>query len=294
MMDSYTNSVAPGTAANRLTQAKTYIRFSVLYRFNPLQPTSSLLCMYIQYLKNSFAAPSTVKNYLSGAKTWMAEHGGILSPFGSPEYQQLASGLTKRSRHIPQRATPLDWTHIKLIVAFLDATPGVPVAVKPCILIGYHTFLRASNLLSPSLASWGGAHTLSVRDLTLSDDGLEISVRSTKTKSDPAPVKTLIPWGSDPVTCPALSWFKYLNKINPWTLGPAFLTDQGLPLTARHVTGFMRLALKECENITPSRISLHSLRRGAVQSAVRQGLPHQVIKERGMWRSDSGLAPYLL
>lgn len=151
----------------------------------------------------------------------------------------MTTGISKRSQHLPARAAPLTWNHIKTIVTFLDSTPGVPAAVKPCILIGYHTFLRSSNLLSPTMSCWGGAHTLSTCDLVLHDDGLEISVRSTKTKSDPAPVKTLISWGSDPVTCPAAAWFKYAFKIKPSTLGPAFLTDDYLPLTARHVVGFI-------------------------------------------------------
>lgn len=250
--------------------------------------------MYVQYLKNSFAAPTTVKNYLSGARTWLAEHGGDLSHFTSPEYRQLTGGLTKRSHHIPSRAAPLGWNHIQHIVAFLDSTPGIPVAVKPCILISFHTFLRSSNLLSPTMSAWGGPHTLSVQDLTLSDQGLEISVHSTKTKSDGNPVKTLIPWGQDHVSCSAMAWFKYLNKIKPWALGPAFITDDGLPLTARHVVGFMRLALKDCKDLPPSRISLHSLRRGAVHSAIQLGTPLEVIKEKGMWRSDSGIAPYLI
>lgn len=294
MLDSYSTSIAPGTAANRLTQAKTYISFAVMYQFDPLKPTSSQLCMYLQYLRNSFAAPTTVKNYLSGARTWMGEHGGDVSPFSTLEYHQLSSGLTKRSSHLTKRAAPLGWKHIQIIISFVDSTPGVPLAVKPCILIGFHTFLRSSNLLSPTMSSWGGPHTLAARDLMLSDRGLDITVHSTKTKSDPKPVQSTIPWSSDSHLCTALAWFKYASKIQPWALGPAFLTDQRVPLTARHVVGFMRLALRDSKDLDPARISLHSLRRGATQEAAQQGLSLPALKDRGMWRSDSGIAPYLL
>lgn len=294
MLQSYRDSIAPGTSANRATEAKAYITFCVIYEFQPLKLTSSQVCMYIQYLKNSFAAPTTVKNYLSGARTWIGEHGGDLTAFTTLEYHQLTSGVVKRSQHIPQREPPLAWEHIQAIVSFLDSTPGIPLAVKPCVLIGYHTFLRLSNLLSKSMSMWGGPHTLPAHDLHLNDDGLVISVRSTKTKSNPEPVKTTLPWGPDAYMCPAMAWFKYITKICPWALGPAFLTDDGLPLTPRHVVGFMRLALKDCKGLVPSKISMHSLRRGAVHSATSQGIPASVIKERGMWRSDSGLAPYLL
>lgn len=68
MMDSYSDSVTPGTLSNRATQAKLYVTFSVLYNFEPLTPISTDLCMYLQFLKNSFSAPTTIKNYLS--KTW--------------------------------------------------------------------------------------------------------------------------------------------------------------------------------------------------------------------------------
>lgn len=294
MLTSYDDSLAAGTAANRLTQAKTYLTFAVLYTFDPLRPSGIQACMYVQYLKNSFASPTSVKNYLSGARSWIAEHGGDLASFASFEYQRLTTSLTKRSQHVPSRAAPLTWYHIKIIVDFLDATPGIPLGVKPCILIGYHTFLRSSNLLSTSSTVWGGPHTLSVQDLTLLDPGLEISVRTTKTKSDSVPVKSLIPWAQDPRYCPASAWFRYISIVRPWALGPAFVKDDHLPLTARHLVGFMRLALKNCTDIIPAKVSMHSLRRGAAQAAAHEGVPLHLIKEKGMWRSDTGIAPYLV
>lgn len=166
MLGSYQDSIAPGTAANRLTQAKTYLSFAVIYRINYLFPTSTDICMYIQYLKNSFPSPATVRNYLSGARTWLAEHGGSTSSFSSFEYHQLISGVVRRSLHVPRRAAPLTWDHITRIVAFLDNTPSIPLSAKPCLLIGYFTLLRSGNLLSPTISAWGGAHTLAAKDFS--------------------------------------------------------------------------------------------------------------------------------
>lgn len=248
---------------------------------------------YTQYLKNSQFAPTSVKNYLSGAKTWIAEHGGDSGPFLSFEFQQLYAGISKRSEHSPRRAAPLTPDHLRTIALFLDSTPSAPRGAKPCILLGYFTFLRSSNLLSPSMSSWGGPHTISAQDIHLSDEGVTITVRSTKTKSASKPVATTIPWHPDPVICPARAWMRYFHQVRPWILGPAFLTDNRQPLTARHLVGFMRLALQNCHDIIPARVSMHSLRRGAVQHATSTGLSIEQIKERGMWRSDSGVSPYL-
>lgn len=294
MISAYSDSVSPGTLANRFTQAKLYVTFSVYYGFDPLLPDSTDLCMYVQFLRNSYPAPTTVKNYLSGAKTWISEHGGRTLPFTSFEYNQLATGVSKRSTHVPSRAAPLTWAHIRLIVNFFDATPAIPLSAKPCILIGFFTFLRSRNLLSPTMSTWGGPHTISVKDIVVTNEGLRIMVFSTKTKSDPSPVTTLVPWQDDPALCPVSSWLKYQHRIKPWIIGPAFLTDSGLPLTPRHLVGFIRLALRNCKDIDPARVSMHSLRRGAAQSALAAGSDLSSIKNMGMWKSDSGLAPYLL
>lgn len=220
MVGSYMDSVAPGALANRLTQAKSYITFAVHYGFNPLCPTSTDLCMYVEFLKNSYSAPTTVKNYLSGAKTWLSEHGGNVSSFTSFEYGQIFSGLSKRSTHVPARAAPLGWDHIRTIAAFFDRTPAIPLGAKPCVLIGFHTFLRGGNLFLPTMSSWGGPHTITPRDLQLSDEGLRVSIRSTKTKSDPTPVVTVIPWQDDPLLCPCSAWSNYQHRVK--LLGPAF------------------------------------------------------------------------
>lgn len=294
MIDSYTHSVAPGTATNRSTQARAYVTFATHYKFNPLAPTETQVCMYVQYLKNSGFAPTTLKNYISGARTWLLEHGGDVSPFASHTFGQLVKATTKKIPHAPARAVPLTWSHIKAIINFLNAVPSAPMAAKPCLLIGFHTFLRSSNLLSPSTSAWGGPHTIMARDLQVLDAGLSVSVRTTKTKTDPTPITTILPWSRDPLFCPVTTWLNYVSHIKPWALGPAFLTNERLPLTSRHLVGLMRLALKDCPDIQHGRVTLHSLRRGAVQEAAKLGLHKDQIKEKGMWLSDSGIAPYLV
>lgn len=45
--------------------------------------------------------------------------------------------------------------------------------------------------------------------------------------------------------------------------------------------------------IDVSRVSMHSLRRGAAQSAASSGLSNEEIMSAGCWASKSGLKPYL-
>lgn len=112
MLNSYNDSVSSGTAANRRRQAKSYVQFCVYYDVNPFSPSIYQLCMYAQYLTNTHASPQTVKNYMSGARTWVCEHGGDVCNFDSHDVSQIVKGFTKRSQHVPARAFPLSISHI--------------------------------------------------------------------------------------------------------------------------------------------------------------------------------------
>lgn len=293
MLDSYSESVAPGTAANRARQAKAYLQFSVYYDVQHLFPKSSQLCMYAQYLYNSHSSPQSVKNYMSGARTWVTEHGGDPSAFDDHDVQQILKGFVKKSSHVPQRAVPLASHHILQIATYVSFNPAVPKSVLPCIVIGFKCFLRSSNLLSPSMRVWGGPHTLLARNVIVTDKGLLLTIDSTKTKWDNSASEILLPPEPNSRVCPVALWTHYYRTVKPWYLGPAFLTDSHLPLTARHVVTVMRAALSSAKDIDSGKLSMHSLRRGAVQEAVLNDVPLDQIKEAGMWRSTSGVKPYL-
>lgn len=293
MLNSYTDSISTGTAANRLRQAKSYIQFCVYYDVNPLYPNISQLCMYAQYLSNSHASPRTVKNYMSGARTWVCEHSGSVICFDSHDVSQIVKGFAKRSQHVPARAFPLSISHILIISDYVSANLSFPKSLMPCIVIGYKCFLRASNLVSPSTTEWGGPHTLLARDMVVCDSGLLVSVRSTKTKSDNVVSTLHLPKETDPRLCPVVLWTNYYQLIRPWYLGPAFLLDNHSPITARHVVGAMRSALALEPDLDPAKVSMHSLRRGAAHDAAERGASLDAIKDMGMWRSTSGVKPYL-
>lgn len=294
MVASYNSSIAPGTAANRRKQAYDYIKFALIYNVPFLQPSVTHVCMYAQRLANKHEAPASIKNYLSGAKTWVTEHQGDISSFCAPQLSQLVKGFAKNSTQIPSRATPLSSADIQAICRFLDNSPSFPLALKPAILIGYSCFLRSSNILSPTMSQWGGPHTMMARDIRINEAGLSIFIRSTKTLSAPSGVTFQLPACADRRLCPAAAWRLYKEAVNRWALGPAFIHMNRLPITPGQLVAAMRAALKDVPGISVGSVSMHSLRRGAVHTAVERGLPLDEIKTRGTWKSNAGVRPYLL
>lgn len=293
MRVSYNEAVAPGTARNKRVQAYTYIKFMLIYNFNYLAPTVANAAMYAQFLANSYSSPATVKNYLSGAKTWTQHHLGDISSFESPELSKLVKSFVSTSTHIPTQAAPLSPEDVKNICIYLDATPSIPRVIKAAILIAYSAFLRVSNVLSPSLCSWGGPHTLRMSDITVNHTGIWLLIRSTKTLKGPRPAYIQILPTNNPTSCPVLAWMDYVQQSRPCPLGPAFVLPSGLSLTPSPLVATMRLALQAIGHPDPQSVSFHSLRRGGARAAANSGVDHNQIMDHGLWASKSGLAAYL-
>lgn len=238
--------------------------------------------MYTKYLANSFISPATVNNYISGARHWIQSHKGDNSSSNSHESQAVGKSCSKASNHVPSPAPPLTPALLKIICRFIDTYSEVGSAVKPALLIGYYCFLRSSNILSPSEHSWGGPHTLLASDIVHSELGLSVTIRSTKSYSSPIPIRVFIPNSPVLSMCPVRAWVEYKLVVNPWPMGPAFVTRNGVPLTPTRVVQLIRLALKSTGISAFKNYSMHSIRRGAAQAAARGGVPEQELKSHGI------------
>lgn len=293
MRGTYDKALAPGTLKNRQNQAAVYLKFMMAYGFDHLHPTITQLSMYSQFLANSYSSPATTRNYLSGARSWLLLHGGSVQPFASPELAMMSKSITDHSTHVPDPAAPLTPQDIKLICSFIDQNPGLPPAIKPAILLAYACFLRVSNVLSPSTTSWGGRHTLMAKDVISDGDSIYVLVRSTKTRRSGQPHVIPVYRNLNPTLCPVLAWRRYCDILHPCPLGPAFMADPSTPLTPAHVVPLIRKALKDVGSPKATKVSFHSLRRGAAQAAAAAGASTQDIMYHGTWRSKTGVSHYI-
>lgn len=154
MQNSIQRALAPGTVRNREAQAQLYLKFMLAYRFNYLNPDVTDLTMYYQFLGNTYASPATVKNHISGAKNWVLLHRGNIGNFGAHELGMMSKSILEKSSHCPAPAAPLTPEDIKAICLYIDSVNQPHPAFKAAILLAFATFLRVSNVLSPSILSW--------------------------------------------------------------------------------------------------------------------------------------------
>lgn len=293
MLNSYEHAVSPGTANNRIRQAKVYLAFSVAYNINYLAPSISDTAMFAQYLANSFKAPGTLKNYFSGAKLWVSQRGGDISPFLDPQVLEVIKGTENLSTHVPSPSLPIKIDELLLITKFLRRFTPMSLPHIAAILLGFSTFLRASNLLSSNSLSNVNPHALLRQDVISVPDGLKILVRSSKTISPKNPVLiSVFPSPMSPL-CPVKAWNQYLELFKPSPLGPAFVSHTGDPITPSALVKLIRMALHRAGYKNFSKFSMHSIRRGATQTAAQFGATRNELKEHGTWKSDQGLKAYL-
>lgn len=249
--------------------------------------------MYARFLGNSFVSPASVKNYLSGAKSWVTHHCGDPSAFISQEAIEVVKYIGSSSNHIPAPAYPLSIPDLLTICEFLDGRPSVPLAIKACILLGFSSFLRASNITSPTFHTWGGPHTLRVCDVIDSGHSIDLVVYSTKTLNSLKPIIIQVLPAKGSTLCPVQAWRKYKLSVNPWPLGPAFMLNPTTPLTPRPVVDLMRLALASAGHQCYHLVSMHSLRRGGAQLASNAGANTEALMAHGTWKTKTGLKPYI-
>lgn len=250
--------------------------------------------MYARFLGNSFSSPGTMKNYLSGAKSWVQHHKGNVAAFSACEVGDVLKFVVNSSNHIPAPAYPLLPSDIRIICDFLDRNSHrIPNTIKACILIGFASFLRASNLTSPSLNTWGGPHTLRAADIVLSGPDLLIMIRSTKTITAREPVVITVCPSPDRNLCPVRAWLEYISTVKPCPLGPAFILPPATPLTTKHVVSFMRMALDHAGHPYAQVVTMHSLRRGGTQTASALGASSAQLMAHGTWKSQQTLNKYL-
>lgn len=289
----YQTALSPGTLSNRQRQAKAYITFAVRYNFDYLRPLPINAAMYAQSLANLHSSPATLKNYLSGARTWITQHNGDHRVFEAISVHDVVKKLVKDSNHVPVQAQPIMPREISIICRFLDASNDFPPSVKSCILLTFACMLRASNSISPSTLSWGGAHTLFASDVRVHNSSLLVYIRSTKTTSAARPSVLQVCPVPNPSVCPVLAWVRYVRAMPPSLSGPAFMFSKCKPLTSGPVVMAIRAALADAGYPDVSRFTLHSLRRGAARLAAGLGAPDSEIMRHGIWRSEAGMRHYV-
>ena len=249
--------------------------------------------MFQQFLANSLTSPVSRQNYTSGAKKWIEARGGDTSGLRAFEAASVAKGAINLKPHHTTPAPALTPQDLVRVCQYLTGVHEA-VPIKAALCVGFFSFLRASNLLSPTATLWLGPHTLTRGDITSTPSGLTVVIRSSKTiHLGTKPAVLSLPRIPNSPACPAGAWDSYTSLIPGHPLSPAFMLKDGRSVTPTHLTDVVRLALITLKVPYGHSFSGHSLRRGGSQAASAAGTEKQDIAKHGTWSKVSGLKPYV-
>ena len=143
------------------------------HQIDPVKPNEYAVAAYSVFLSRRFKAPTTVANFMSGASTWVTMSGGSSDIFKGALVKLTKRGINKLSKHKASQAIPITSEDIMMIVDYLASTGPASDVIAAAFLVGYFTLVRQSNLLTPALDLWGGAHTMRRGDIYCSRNKIE-------------------------------------------------------------------------------------------------------------------------
>lgn len=210
---------------------------------------------------------------------------GYLFDTSSKEIENVVNGLRRSNTGKENQKAPLLLADIRYMVEQLPDTI-MGLRDKALLLIGFVSAMRRSELAA-----------LAMQNLRFVEEGIEVYLNWSKTGAR----DLVIPYGSNPITCPVRTLKTWLTKANIVD-GAVFrsinkhghindqpLTGAAIALIVKrnpHVKNKIAISVEKGE-YTPSYAG-HSLRAGFCTTAAIQGVPeHLIMAQAGHKKSDT-------
>lgn len=232
-------------------------------RLQALPASPATVALYLTHRSNLGAKPATLALDIAGLG---AAHRAAGHEFagGHPQVKATMAGIRRTLGTRPDRKAPVLGTDLKAMLGTLarDSIQGLRDACL--LLIGFGAALRRSELVA-----------LDVADVTVSPQGLKITIRRSKTDQEAAGVEIAIPRGRNRNLC-AVTAFEDWIAASGITSGPVFrrVRKNGLigteRLEDRSVASIVKRMAADA-GLDSARYSGHSLRAGLATSAALAG-----------------------
>ena len=290
------NALASSTKETYRTQLKSYLSFCELLCFPPLPVSNQVLLRYVAYLSTRLSY-SSIRQYLAVLRYISLEAGlpnplcddWLLTTLLKGLKREIGNQVTKKSPVTPELL-------LRLRKAFSPSC-SLDRAVWVSCLLMFFALLRKSNVFPPSVSGFIPHKHLSRSDFSLADPsgppGLNLTIRWSKTlqfadRELVVPVPCLAPHPLCPVSALAAA---FGEDPLPFCSGPAFWYLKGdtwVPLRYTIFLDRFKLALNQA-GLNAHACAVHSFRRGGATRAFAMGVPGELIRVMGDWRSDAYL-----
>lgn len=280
-------SWAPNTRRAYASDWRRFETWCVQEGRTAMPATAETILEHVRYLHGRGLAPSTVDRAMRSVKAVHAHpllsggRGYLLDTSAAQRALRTIRREWSQSGGRVQRATP---AVVEVLKRMIDVTGDDLRGLRDRMIltVGFVGMYRRSELAS-----------LLITDVHENPHGLDLFLSSSKTDKDSQGVKTAIPWGKNPQTCPVTltrAWVEELERRGI-TQGPLIRQihkDGGVRggVSGRTIANILqdladRAGLKGIQG--------HSLRAGGATTLGNQGVSQGIIAELGRWDPKSGV-----
>ena len=208
----------PGTLKNHWSAQTMFLRFAMLYGLNPDEATCDQLAAYTEWLLQGGLAVSTVRNHIAAVKalySWMG-NAQVIAILNSSVWSLTIRGLlntVRPSYNTKATMTPEDLLALMEVSYHYDDLLPLTVALS----FGFFGYLRLSNLVPQTTASFDKTRHTTVGDVFLRNHGLVVSLKWTKIRQANQAFPVPLPMLGSSTICPFRAWsFSTLPHMS-WT-----------------------------------------------------------------------------
>ena len=249
--------------------------------------TTTTLVWYVQFLSKKLKSHASIIAYLSAVKTLHTLLGFSTRGFRGILLKLTLQGLRRMNTHVPRRARPITPTLLKKVYFQLNHNnPKDAVFWLTCIMAFFLLF-RKSNLVPNTKDGFNGRKQLKVADCTIINNRLVVGIRWAKNQQFSRELLTFpLPSLGDSVLCPLRAFKKVLSLFKHEPQQHLFCLPSGDSLTYRYFQEQLKEILANLGVPNADEYTSHSYRRGGTTFLFLCGVPLEIRKLLGNWRSQ--------
>ena len=263
--------------------------------YTAVPASTDTICRYVAYIDSIGHKSTTIPQYLNIISV-MHKQAGLPNPIqGNWQIQSLLTGVKRVKGESVQQKLPVDQEMLFNIHKCLKPYCSLDMTFWAACLVAFFSFLRMGNLLLTSASSFNPDSHLCLSDITFHKWGTLLKLRWTKTIQFRERILCIpLPQVYNSPLCPTAALKRAIMlSTNKGQKGPAFCylhycTGTIKALTYKEFLDKFRNCISQV-GYDAQLYATHSFRRGGAAFAFQCGIPSDLIKAQGDWKSDAYL-----
>ena len=281
------SALKPGTKANYATAVSHLTAFFHKLNMEPRYPMEPAdIGLYMLYLEAKGIGKGAIMNYLDGIRYFHLTMGLEAPPRSHPVIKYALSQMRNSKARPRVPILPGMLRSLKSNLAASAMNRLDKLAYWALATLTWHGFMRISEATANKAKSFDRARTLLWRDITVTDQAILVTIKSSKTDTiGRGHVIKIHATGSD--ICPVRAMIKYQHQSTNISDQPVFTRHTGNAITK---TSLNKILHQHCDSGLAGsigKVTSHSLRSGAATTARLMGWTDTQIMGAGRWRSDA-------